>query len=761
MSTTQERIRKIVRKYKKYNEIIIIAIVALLTSIARLLIIHNYIDWKFLWGGDQIPLINLDDLIKSIFTMEAIWKNLGIVFIPQMSLLLTNYVLQKIITIVIGAHSLSNNVVGWISETILLLIGLALLYYTVSAFSHRNRIHKYIMFLLVTLFFIFNPWSTIDTFKSYFRQTSIIEIFWFIIISYYLYLIKHFYIKKKIKIYKILFIISITMIYYQYSPTSLIRGLILTSLFVIMYVIIIILIAFIEKESYKTKYFILLSLIPILLNMPLIYIYYEFGYIHTLEKRITSLWGSKTPPAKVLYPPYANAVYSFIGTNNWIAHSTYMPYHSIYERGLLAGLMLLWPIIGLGGALILALKVIYRKETTIQNRILGIQILYLLLIAIICLTWGAALNSFFPSLKYAIIRILPSLPEALPWGISIRCLRFIYIVLASYVIGYYISELLNREKSKVLLFLPILFTILLLFTALPIFKGYVFSQYYNNSIRGFYLPDSYAIVEKLRVNFYEHILLLPKTSTYAKTNWGWQGSVAWYHRLNNGILSRALAPYSQYTNWGDIYKNLSVPCIEYINNKAVLCNNYTIMIKLLNIKYIVIDKSLNTYKKYKDKYNIFQYIYKCIYNDTIITIYDTNITTYPFHILTLSNKVHLNVLSAKPYHIKARMNAPSNNITIVLPLLYSSTISKYIQVSIHDVNNSVQYNIINKEYKGLLAYTILSENLKSFSIDITFSKKFLIIYYSIIFIYILPLILIILSLHLYIRTITRHREYRE
>ncbi|MEL9939455.1 MAG: hypothetical protein QW348_00840 [Ignisphaera sp.] len=115
----------------------------------------------------------------------------------------------------------------------------------------------------------------------------------------------------------------------------------------------------------------------------------------------------------------------------------------------------------------------------------------------------------------------------------------------------------------------IVLLVLLLLTSLPIFSGQVFGQYYDESIKGFVIPKDYRIVMDLEAKPYEHILLLPATSTYVSTSWGWQGSIGWYHMLNGAILSYTFAPYSEYTSWEEVYGMLTRPQLKVVDGVSL------------------------------------------------------------------------------------------------------------------------------------------------------------------------------------------------
>ena len=553
--------------------ITIVALVALCVSIIRLVIIHHYVDWKFLWGGDQIPILNFKDFIESVFKLELPWRDFGILFVPQLSLIIMRHIFSGFISCITRSESLENNASGWIANSIMFFFGALVLWYVISPFKYLNNRHRYAAFIIALVFFTFNPWATIDTFKSYLSLTSLQAFLAFALISFYIRLLRFLLESSALRGYEILFIIAITLALHSISPSEAIRG------FAFLFTLEVFFVPFATLSYYrlkkvgnigcyeelksKMKNALLISLIPLIVVATMLIFYIMAGYIAPLRERVISLWGGLTPPKQRLYPTYATMSNSFIGMTSWIAHSIHMPYHSLYEKGLIAGSMFLWPLIGMGGALLLSMR-------SKVDHVTRMQILMLLSLSLVFLAWGTALNPPLAWAKKYVVDLMPLIVKVLPWGFSSHYLRFVYIVLTSYVLGYILTLVSSRRHaqrrmavSHRLLAVPAIACIaLLLLTAAPIFNGEVFGQYYDQSIKGFNIPRDYEELMGLNVPFHEHILLLPKTHIYTSTKWGWQGSIGWYHRLNSAILTYTLVPYSAYTKWGLMYSKLSRPCAK-------------------------------------------------------------------------------------------------------------------------------------------------------------------------------------------------------
>lgn len=885
--------------------------IALLVTLLRLFLIHHYVDWRFLWGGDQVPVLNAGQLLKSIFTFKQPWRDLGILFIPQLSIILITYIFIKIFTLILKVSYLSSNMPGWLVNSLWFFTGSILLWYVISSLKYVNKRHKIMTFFLLDLFFAFNPWSTIDTFKSYLGSTSIQAFLNFIIIAFYFRLMRAYSTSSKIKSYEIMLILAATIMIYGTSPSAAVRGMVILIILEAIFIIFMILQYILGPR--KTANFsnigkiLLKSIIPLTVISMLVAIYLLSGYIGPLKARVAASWGSSHPPSYILHPPYATILNSLLGMTSWIAHSQYMPYHEIYETGIVAALMLLWPILSLGG---LFLIITMRKP--VLNKADKAQLLVLIILGIASIVWGTALNPPFTALKKFAVSKFPYIVKVLPWGISTNFLKFVYLIGTSYVIGYLFAQLsIYRERhnarTKYILLTLISITIIfaLLVTALPILNGRVFAQYYNESIKGFYLPKDYKVLYSINTRYYEHILLLPLTPIYAATKWGVQASVGWYHTLNYAVLTRTIAPYSQYTEWNIIYNTLGRPCIttngypitKYVDinkvrgtntrivsinithdgtinltliplingeksfdiilpmktplnissykaleinitvkghenvtvyprlfiysgkiagihilpgikppgevvktyvvgepdkpwpsskynparitglilrlnlaakafpkpkpieiylkvvagNNVALCKSYRKLLDILNIKYIVVDRSLNSYNKfYKLVESALKKEYKLIYNGSCLAIYYTGFHTSPFHIIKPLN-VSVKILENKAYHIRAKLITlnESKKVLIVVPLLYAKNLPEPLEVSAS--MNGKPLRVTSLDYKGLRGYIIQLSNGSSFTLDIHYSLQFKIVYIMFVSLNLMPLLFLFLSLIRYLR----------
>ena len=568
----------------KSSDFLVVVVIASFVTLVRLFVIHHYVDWRFLWGGDQVPTLNPDQLLKSIFSLEQPWRDLGILFIPQLTLITVSYAFTRLISGLLAIDPLSSNLPGWIVNSLWFFLGTVMLWYVTTSFNHLNRIHKVLSFSVLAIFFAFNPWATIDTFKSYLGSTSIRAFLSFIIIIFYVRLVRCLFDKVQIRNYEILFIVASTIILYGISPSSSIRGTVLLFQLEIIFILLVLFAYFLNRgknfvlrKSLRTT--ITLSIIPLIVSASILSFYILAGYFAPLKERVISRWGSLSPPTNVLYPPHATTTYSFIGMTSWIAHSGYMPYHELYEKGTIAALMFLWPLIAFGGTMLILAR---RSHTDETSRSLKLQVILMLILSIISIPWGTALHPPLCFMKSLMVSTLPLIVKVWPWSSGLIFLKFSYMVLSSYVISYMISKALsgsfkfmlkcsrkNVSSTIILALTSMLLISLLLYTSLPIFAGKVFGQYYDENIKGFDLPEDYKVVYGLGSTYYEHALLLPATPTYTSTQWGWQGSVTWYHRLNDALLVRSLAPYSEYTGWSSIYNKLARPCIRVVDGLPI------------------------------------------------------------------------------------------------------------------------------------------------------------------------------------------------
>jgi hypothetical protein len=554
-----------------------VILIASTIALARFIIIHYYIDWRLLWGGDQIPLFNFNDFASSIFSLSYLWKNLGIAFAPQLSLIFIQCGLVEIISF-LTMNRFSIAVYSWVADTLLFFISALLLYYVVASFDIQSLGHKMLMYVFLLLFFTFNPWSTIDTFKSYLGSTSILASLQFIIFSYYLRLLKHLATLRLPSKNEIIAISMIAIILSTTSVSSTIR--IGALLFVFGLVLIIYASLYLRIWKWKSRVTIrpfkifFLTFLPFVIFVISFIIYMILGYYEPLARRVEMKnWRTAGAPS---------IVESFEAMSIWIASSEYMPYHDIYQRGGIAALMLLWPLISLGlPLLMISISSPSRRGISNTN---SLQMIFSLTLALIALAWGTAFNPPFSLVKETLIKIIPLIVVIIPWSSSITVLGFIYIVLASYalssimVAGCSKIDHLNRRRGSIRSVAMVILAIALLVTALPIFDGRVFGQYFNSSIKGFNVPNDYWYLKRLKTEYYEHVLLLPQVSTYASTSWGWQGSVSWYHTLNYAILIPNPASYIEYTEWSKIYGELTCSCIQAEGGENLL--NYVNLNKL-------------------------------------------------------------------------------------------------------------------------------------------------------------------------------------
>lgn len=162
--------------------------------------------------------------------------------------------------------------------------------------------------------------------------------------------------------------------------------------------------------------------------------------------------------------------------------------------------MLLWPLIALGVLVLL----FFMKRI---NYIVKMQFLLLLLLGLTFLAWDTALHPPFSSLKKHLALHILIIVKVFQWGISLSYLKPIYLISTSYVLGMALTCLSYRRYVIQVFIIALL--VLLFLTALPIFSGQVFGQYYDNNVKGFHIPDDYKTIMNLGSYFYEHILLQP------------------------------------------------------------------------------------------------------------------------------------------------------------------------------------------------------------------------------------------------------------
>ena len=525
-----------------------VAAAAALLAGARLLIIHHYVGWRFLWGGDQVPVLNKPALLRDVFTYALPWRDMGIIDVPQLSMVIINYAAEKLFEAITGQHPIPYDVPGWLANTLLYAIGLLIVWYVSSVYGFQGPRTRLAVFLAVALMVSYNPWSTIDTFKSYLGSTSLQAMLSLALFAYYIKLV-HYAARGRAPPPWEAALASAAVAVAASSPSGSARAVAFTFLATLLAAPFM-LAAGTPRRRGEGRRFFVYAAAPLVLAAAVFSLYTASGYLEALTARVHEQLGSK-PLQAVLHPRYAEPVYAFAAWTSWIAHSIYMPYHGLYEHGVLALLLYAWPLAAVAPALLLLAT---RREPSKARRL---QLLLLLVYVVVFTAWSTAGNEPLSWIKTMLLSRLPLLLKVYPPGIGSMYIKTSYILLIGYLVGYMVEKLRGlRGIAAASILLAVLLS-----TALPVFNGSVFGQYFNQEIKGFVVPKEYRLLENLDTMFYEHILLLPATGTYASTTWGWQGSVTWYHYLNPAVLVKSIAAYSQYTPWAKLYKNLTSPCI--------------------------------------------------------------------------------------------------------------------------------------------------------------------------------------------------------
>ena len=843
----------------------------------------------------MLPLVGAKERLFSYFTLNAIWENLGIPWVYPLSYDIPYY----FFSIIINENYIYFK--GYLVESFWFFIFALTIWYFSDSLIFIEEKQRYIFFSLLLLFFTFNPWLTLDTFKS-FLFNWIYTAYWLIILLYYLLLLKS---NEHVTKYHLLLLATFAFLTLSTSQSLAVRAFAELLLINILFLPFILLLK--NKRKIERK-FILFLLFPLFIVSLYLFLYILAGYFGPLQGRVVALWGSEKPPESALQPPEAKMIYSFMGTNTWIAHSIYLPYRQIYEKGSIAGFMVLWPIIAIVGSILLI------KKTNIE--MLRYQFLFLLIIALLFLAWGTGINPPLTLTKRELVNAIPLIVKILPWSDSIQFVINIYFISVSYVSSYICCVLhisFNRRTWILVIRITLLIALMLLFvTAIPIYTGYVFSQYFNTSIRGFLIPNDYNYVMNLSLNFYDHILLLPYVDTYESTSWGWQGTVLWYHVLNGAILTKSIAPYSEYSQWNSIYEKISYPqlnitegisltkfininkisaygSVNFVNitrlsngslvldinidlsnltsshvdiflplyriinisnykfiqinlmilsnnsivlypiffiysgniggahllgelkipgslsktyivgqpdkpwsmsvynpenvtgfvlrldnlprnttsilkikiklnvivsNHAKLSSKYLELLNLLNIKYVIFDKSLSTYNDFWAILNmVFAKKFENVFSGKYIVIYG-NITynSSPIKIIEPSN-ASLKILQSSPYFIHAEIylnSSQSNFLLIVIPML--GNFSLFSPILIFPYYNHTSLNIKRINYMGLIGYIIYLNYHTSNIVDIyiIINPIYLLLYVVLLIFSILPIILLSLALLLFL-----------
>jgi hypothetical protein len=231
--------------------------------------------------------------------------------------------------------------------------------------------------------------------------------------------------------------------------------------------------------------------------------------------------------------------------------------------------------------------------------------------------WAAGTNAPLGQIYTYVTNLLPFGESFLPTSIFlIPISSIIYSLLA----GYAVVQILFIVRKKLvtlsfegviiknLLFILIIIVLLISLlwsTILPAFNGGLESQFYNSSIRGYFVPSEYTYIKDYAIKNNLSIVLIPATYTYVQTSWGYQGSADFYSAffLPAKLFSLgSLGGYALENQYAvKIYTNLTEVIspgknLQYLNihyKKVIISwKNYTYPTNVLKVNYSLVDNSI-------------------------------------------------------------------------------------------------------------------------------------------------------------------------
>jgi hypothetical protein len=142
------------------------------------------------------------------------------------------------------------------------------------------------------------------------------------------------------------------------------------------------------------------------------------------------------------------------------------------------------------------------------------------------------------------------------------------------------------------------------------------------------------------------------------------------------------------------------------SSKARVSDSWIKLLKVMNVKYIVIDKTLNTYSKYyelvertlNDKFAL-------IYEGSSINIYEVAMNSQPLHVISNGN-VTIEYLKKKPYDTLLILRSQNtSSFILVLPMPHLGSLPDPFKVSVKSREGG-QVELQELDYSGLRGYLI-------------------------------------------------------
>ena len=173
--------------------------------------------------------------------------------------------------------------------------------------------------------------------------------------------------------------------------------------------------------------------------------------------------------------------------------------------------------------------------------------------------------------------------------------RFMFMVTLSYsfLIAVAIRRFSSRLKGAAGTAFPLVVMALLLVNAWPLFTGDVAVNWYDPSHRGVSIPSFYYDADRWFSEQDEHyrIFVLPRPDSYIANKWGYQGANILHYTMSKPVIIGSTFGGSYIS--ADSGNALSIPQL-YEDFRANRISNFAEILGLLNVKYAVIDSSVDT-----------------------------------------------------------------------------------------------------------------------------------------------------------------------
>jgi hypothetical protein len=493
------QLRTFISKFKKYKIPIISSI---LLSIIYISIILYYTHGALLYGSDQYGYYSIAQSLSKIDPQNLVYA---------FSLLL----------------SLNNFYVGsYIAFFIFTFIALVSVYYLTVIIFRGYIDESYLPYLaiLASFLYLFNPITIVNTSKSILSNVSIYQSAYII----FLYEIIKLFKTENLNNYNVLdiFVMGIALGLSFMPFPNYIRTLIVT--LIVLFVLVIFKIIFDFNNFIRNlRGYVKIFCVAVILMMIFgSYVIYPLIASFSKTLSVASSATSGFTYTGFYYGQFNTLIEVFRLFGFWYFTTSTVPYNTAYFTNPLIILSSFFWII-----LAVAIPFILSDKETLK--------LIIPLEAIILLTifWEKAVNIPFGSIYLFITNHIPFGVQLLPTGfMALRLLPTLYSILAAYSIFSIYTLLTKRLRNYraaqayklIAALLVLFFIVILLITALPVFNGKAEGEYFNESIKGYHIPQNYTVVRDYLIKNNGSSIVIPTMSSYVETSWGYEGAQQLY-----------------------------------------------------------------------------------------------------------------------------------------------------------------------------------------------------------------------------------------